>query len=307
MSNDTFAPEIWVSGEVLIDLIPKDGQKIAIVGGGPANTAKALAKLGFNSCFIDGMSTGEYGERAKSELLAAGVDLKYSKSSKLPICTADVTLDSSGSASYIFTIAGTATFDFSLDWLPKPQTNHPAVLHVGTLGTLIEPGATALHQWASSVSDYAPIVYDPNIRPSVQPDRDLYEASVAKWAAISSVIKVSDDDLAWLYPNENEIAIAQRWISEGLALVVITKGSSGLIGVTSQGVISVPGVKVNVVDTVGAGDTVGAIIVEAVVEKGLAALHGELLSSVLSRAAKAAAITCSRAGAQPPSKSEIEE
>ena len=89
--------------------------------------------------------------------------------------------------------------------------------------------------------------------------------------------------------------------------MVITKGSSGLIGVTSQGVISVPGVKVNVVDTVGAGDTVGAIIVEAVVEKGLAALHGELLSSVLSRAAKAAAITCSRAGAQPPSKSEIEE
>lgn len=307
MSKADSASEIWVSGEVLIDLIPSQGKKLAVVGGGPANTAKALAQLGFHSCFIDGISTDAYGLNAQSELLVAGVDLKYSQFSELPTCTADVTLDSSGSASYIFTIAGTATFDFSLDWLPTPGTNHPSVLHIGTLATIIEPGASVLHEWASAVSDYAPIVYDPNIRPSVQSDRDLYQASVAKWAAISSVIKVSEDDLAWLYPNENEIDIALRWISEGLALVVITKGGAGLIGVTSDGVVCVAGKKVEVVDTVGAGDTVGAIVVEAIVEKGLAALRGEVLTTVLTRAATAAAITCSRAGAQPPTKSEIEE
>jgi fructokinase len=221
-------------------------------------------------------------------------------------CTADVSLDSNGSASYIFTIDGTATFDFSHDWLPDPLAIKPALLHIGTLVILVEPGATILHEWASQVADIAPIVFDPNVRSSVVGDRDLYQAAVAKWAAISSVIKVSDDDLAWLYPDRNELDIAKDWIADGCALVVITKGADGLIGVTADGVVSVPGVKITVVDTVGAGDTVGAIVVEAIIEKGLASLHGDVLVDVLARAAKAAAITCSRAGANPPTKAELE-
>jgi fructokinase len=299
--------EIWVCGEVLIDLIPQPGTsgKAAIVGGGPANTAKALAKLGFDSCFIDGISTDAYGQKAKAELLADGVDLKYAKVSDKPTCTADVSLDANGSASYIFTIDGTATFDFAHSWLPSPLSTPPALLHIGTLVTIIEPAASILHEWASTVADVAPIVFDPNIRPSVQPNRDLYEAAVAKWAAISSVIKVSDDDLAWLFPGASVLDIAEGWISDGTALVVVTRGANGLLGVTKEGVTEVPGVKVDVVDTVGAGDTVGAIIVEAIVERGLAALHSEVLTEVLHRAAKAAAITCSRAGANPPTKAEI--
>ncbi len=298
--------EIWICGEVLIDLIPRGDKKVAIVGGGPANTAKALALLGFNSYFIDGISTDAYGEMAKAELLGAGVDLKYAHFTDKQTCTADVSLDSEGVASYIFTIDGTATFDFSHDWLPDPFEIKPAVLQIGTLATIVEPAAGILHEWASKVAEVAPIVFDPNIRSSVQSDRDLYQAAVAKWTAISAVVKVSEDDLAWLYPERDQLDVAAQWLGEGAGLVIITKGSYGLIGITSQGSVTVPGVKIEVADTVGAGDTVGAIVVEAIVERGLASLHGEVLREVLIRAARAASITCSRAGANPPTRAEIE-
>ena len=137
------------------------------------------------------------------------------------------------------------------------------------------------------------------------PDRDLYEAAVEKWAALSAVIKVSDDDLAWLFPQVSIDDVAQRWINDGVFLVVVTRGANGLVGYTADGRVEVPGVKVDVVDTVGAGDTVGAIVVEAMLAHGLIELRGDLLRSVLTRAAAAAAITCSRKGAQPPYKHEL--
>jgi fructokinase len=170
---------------------------------------------------------------------------------------------------------------------------------------VIEPGASALYDWAMQVAEFAPIVFDPNIRPSVQPDRDLYEAAVEKWAGLSAVIKVSDDDLAWLFPNQSIDDVANRWISDGVFLVVVTRGANGLVGFTADGRVEVPGVKVDVVDTVGAGDTVGAIVVEAMASHGLVELRGDVLKEVLSRAAHAAAITCSRQGAQPPYKHEL--
>ena len=299
--------EIWVCGEVLIDLIPRGEKKIAIVGGGPANTDKALALLGFDSYFIDGISSDAYGEKAKAELLYAGVNLKYAHFTDKPTCTADVSLDAAGVASYVFAIEGSATFDFAHDWLPDPLEIKPAVLQIGTLATIVEPAATILLEWARKVAKVAPIVFDPNVRSSVVSDRTKYQAAVARWTAISAVIKVSEDDLAWLYPDREQTDIAAQWLDEGAQLVIITKGSYGLIGITKEGSVTVPGVKVEVADTVGAGDTVGAIVVEAIVERGLAALHGEVLREVLTRAAKAASITCSRAGANPPSRAEIEE
>ena len=298
--------EIWVCGEVLIDLIPRGDKKVAIVGGGPANTAKALALLGFDSFFIDGISNDAYGQKAKAELLYDGVNLKYAHFSDKPTCTADVSLDGAGVASYVFTIDGSATFDFSHDWLPDPLEIKPAVLQIGTLATIVEPAAGILHEWALKVAEVAPVVFDPNVRSSVMSDRDKYQAAVAKWTAISAVIKVSEDDLAWLYPDREQLEVAAQWLEEGAALVIITKGSYGLIGITAQGSVTVPGVKVEVADTVGAGDTVGAIVVEAIVERGLESLHGEVLREVLTRAAKAASITCSRAGANPPTRAEIE-
>jgi fructokinase len=292
---------IWVCGEVLIDILPTG----PVVGGGPANTAKALARLGHDVHFIDGISSDAYGQAARTELLRDGVNLDLALASDKPTCTATVTLDAAGGASYEFLIDGTATFDFHSSWLPDPYRFQPQVLHIGTLVTVIEPGASALYDWAMQVAEFAPIVFDPNIRPSVQSDRDLYEAAVEKWAALSAVIKVSDDDLAWLFPHSSIDDVADRWINDGVFLVVVTRGANGIVGFTEDGRVEVPGVKVDVVDTVGAGDTVGAIVVEAMIEHGLIELRGDRLHEVLSRAAHAAAITCSRQGAEPPYKHEL--
>jgi fructokinase len=298
---------IWVCGEVLIDLLPGTPNRLAIVGGGPANTAKALSRLGHTVQFIDGISTDKYGQSARAELIRDGVGLDLALTSDLPTCTATVSLSDDGSASYEFVIDGTATFAFSNSWLPDPERLKPEVLQIGTLVTIIEPGANVLYDWAMKVGEFAPIVFDPNIRPSVMADLVKYRDEVEKWIKISSVVKFSEDDIAALYPNEDPIGIAKICLEKGVQLVVITRGANGLVGVTADGVVEVPGVKVAVVDTVGAGDTVGAIIVEAVIQRGIVNLTGSNLKEVLHRAAVAAAITCSRAGAQPPRAFELTE
>ena len=297
---------VWVAGEVLIDLISQGAETRAIVGGGPANTSVALARLGVETYFIDGMSTDDYGQKAKAELVDAGVKLDFVEFSSKPMCTADVTLDASGSATYKFLIDGTATFDFSQAWLPDPTKAHPDVLYLGTLATIVEPGASALFEWAREVGKISPIVYDPNVRSSVLSDRIRYQDSVARWVSISKVIKVSEEDVAWLYPDERFEDVAKRWLSSGVELVVLTRGADGLKAWTAAGEVSIPSVGVNVVDTVGAGDTIGAILVEAIAEHGLSSLHGGELIRVLHRAARAAAITCSRPGANPPTKGELD-
>ena len=297
---------IWVCGEVLIDLIPDNGsERVPHVGGGPANTAKALARLGHEVYFIDGISSDKYGQMSRQELLDDEVKLDLALNSDKPTCLAIVSLNENGGASYEFEIDGTATFDFSASWLPDPSRYKPSVLHIGTLVTVIQPGADVLYDWAMQVAEFAPIVFDPNVRSVVMNDRDKYLAAVERWVAISSVVKVSDDDMAWLYPGQQYADVAKRWISDGAALVVVTRGADGLVGFTADGVVEVPGVKVDVADTVGAGDTVGAIVVEAMIEKGILNLTGDNLKAVLHRAAIAAGITCSRKGAQPPYKHEL--
>jgi len=298
--------QVWVVGEVLIDLIPNESKYVAVVGGGPANTAKALAKLGVKTHFIDGISNDEYGQIAKSELLSANVLLDYAQYSNKPTCTAKVTLSSSGGASYEFVIEGTATFDFSDFWLPEPQSLKPSLLHIGTLATVIEPGASTLFKWAQSIAKLAPIVFDPNIRPAVLGNRDEYIKKVEKWVAISSVIKVSDEDLNWLYPGKVIDEIVNKWLEVGVQLIAVTLGDKGITAYRKNEKISVDAVKVVVADTVGAGDTVGAVLVEAIVKNGLDKLTGEVLKTMLNRAVNAAAITVSRTGANPPSKEEID-
>jgi fructokinase len=298
--------QVWVVGEVLIDLIPNGNEHLAVVGGGPANTAKALAKLGVETYFIDGVSNDEYGQMAKAELLSANVLLDYVQYSNKPTCTAKVTLSKSGSASYEFIIEDTATFDFSNVWLPDPQSLKPSLLHIGTLATVIEPGASVLFELAQSVALVAPIVFDPNIRPAVLSDRVEYVNKVEKWVAISSAVKVSDEDLNWLYPGKAINEIVNEWLEVGVELVVVTLGDKGITAYRMNEQISVNAVKVLVADTVGAGDTVGAVLVEAIVKNGLDKLTGEVLKTMLNRAVKAAAITVSRTGANPPSKEEID-
>jgi fructokinase len=298
--------QVWVVGEVLIDLIPDGDHYTSVVGGGPANTAKALAKLGVKTYFIDGISTDEYGQMAKAELLSANVLLDYAQYSNKPTCTAKVTLSKSGSASYEFAIEDTATFDFSNPWLPDPESLKPSLLHIGTLATVIELGASVLFEWALSVAHAAPIIFDPNIRPAVLGDRDEYVNKVEKWVEISSAVKVSDEDLNWLYPGKAIDEIVSKWIETGVQLIVVTLGDKGITAYRQNEKVSVDALKVVVADTVGAGDTVGAVLVEAIVNNGLDKLTGEVLERMLNRAVKAAAITVSRTGANPPSKEEID-
>ena len=292
---------MWVCGEVLVDLINGVGH----IGGGPENTAIALARLGHQVEFIDGISSDQWGIAAKDELNLDGVGTRFCKFSDKPTCQAIVTLDQNGSATYEFVIDGTATFDFSADWLPDPYKHKPSLLHIGTLVTAIQPAASVLFDWALEVSELAPIIFDPNVRPAVIPDRENYRAQVEKWVDISAVVKVSEDDLTWLYPGEDHVEIAKRWIANDVSVVVITHGADGLTGLTAQGVVKAPGVKVDVVDTIGAGDTVGAVIAEAVKNIGLVELHGAALMVTLEKAARAAAITCSRKGANPPTSREL--
>ena len=298
--------QVWVTGEVLIDLIPDGLERKPIVGGGPANTAKALSKLSIDTQFIDGVSTDDYGQTAKNELVASGVKLDYVKYSDKPTCLAIVSLSDSGSASYEFVIENTATFNFTLNWLPNPQSERPSLLHIGTLATAIEPGASVLFEWAQSVAKVAPIVFDPNIRPAVIGDRKQYVKQVERWVSISSAVKVSEEDIKWLYPSLEIEQVVNNWLVKGPTLIVVTYGDKGLAGYRMGEKVSVDAVKVSVDDTVGAGDTVGAILVEAIVKDGLNTLSGVRLEMMLKRAAKAAAITVSRSGANPPTLKEID-
>jgi fructokinase len=297
--------QVWVAGEVLIDLIPNGNTSKPIVGGGPANTAKALARVGVDTHFIDGISTDNYGLMIKDELLTSGIKLDYVKYSDKPTCLAKVSLDKKGSASYEFVIEGTATFDFSQHWLPNPVELKPSLLYTGTLATIIEPGASELFTWAQSVAKSAPIVFDPNIRAAVVSDHKIYLSQVERWVAISSAVKVSQEDLNWLYPSLEIDQVVNNWLTLGALLVVVTFGDQGLAAYRLGEKIKVDAIKVEVVDTVGAGDTVGAILVEAIIKDGLASLSSGRLEMMLKRAAKAAAITVSRSGANPPTDKEI--
>ena len=298
--------QVWVAGEVLIDLIPEGADRKPIIGGGPANTAKALAKLGVDTQFIDGVSSDQYGQMAKDELKTSGVKLDYVKYSDKQTCLAIVSLSDSGSATYEFVIENTATFDFNSGWLPNPQSERPSLLHIGTLATVIEPGASVLFEWAQSVAKVAPIVFDPNIRPAVISDRKQYMDQVDRWLAISSAVKVSDEDIRWLYPSLEIEQVVNNWLIKGPSLIVVTYSDKGLTGYRLGEKVSIDAVKVKVADTVGAGDTVGAILVEAIFKDGLDILTGARLETMLKRAAKAAAITVSRLGANPPTFEELE-
>ncbi len=298
--------QVWVCGEVLIDLIPDGTERKAVVGGGPANTAKALAKLGIDAQFIDGISTDKYGQMALKQLHKDGVLLDFVKFSDKPTCLAIVSLNEAGGASYEFVIEETATFDFSATWLPDPVVNKPSLLHIGTLVTVIEPAASVLFEWAKKVAKVSPIVFDPNIRPAVMSDRAEYVKQVERWVAISSAVKVSEDDIYWLYPGVPVGEVVKNWLMKGPELLVVTLGEQGLSGYRTDDDQHANAIKVPVADTVGAGDTVGAILVESILSNSLADLSGEVLLKTLNRAAKAASITVSRTGAKPPKKIELD-
>jgi fructokinase len=290
---------VWVVGEALMDLILiHGGERIPMVGGGPANTAKAVARLGYKSQFIGGISSDKYGKAIETELLLSGVDLSQVFRGDLSTALAIATINADGLANYDFELENTASFAFHSSWLPSGT---PDVIHIGSVATLLEPGASELLAWLRSKS--VPVIFDPNVRPSIQGDKGIYRAAIERWIGVSTIVKLSEDDLNWLNGDEDVIT---KWLDMGPELVIVTRAEKGLKAYSNGSVIDVPAVKVDVVDTVGAGDTIGAVIVEGVLNHGLHALRGDLLREVLERAAKAAAITCSRAGANPPTREELE-
>jgi fructokinase len=292
---------VWVVGEALMDLIPvAGGERRPMVGGGPANTAKAVARLGHSISFIGGISSDEYGCAIDAELTDSSVDLSLVLRADLPTALAIATIDQNGLVTYDFELAGTTSFAFHGSWLPVGEVD---VIHVGSVATLLEPGATQLLKWASSKS--TPIIFDPNVRPSIEGDKDLYRAAVERWIDVATIVKLSEDDLNWLYGHDEE-SIIKLWLSRGVELVVVTRAEKGLRAYRNGAVIEVPAVVIELVDSVGAGDTIGAVLVEGVLTHGVAGLTGENLRSVLLRASKAAAITCSRAGANPPWREELD-
>jgi fructokinase len=292
---------VWVAGEALMDLIPvASGGRTPMVGGGPANTAKALARLGYETYFVGGISSDHYGKAIEDELAGSGVDLSLVYRGDQGTALAIATIDGNGLAKYDFELQGTASFAFDMSWLPQGEPN---VIHVGSVATLLEPGATQLLKWVSSKK--VPVIFDPNVRPTIQGDKAVYRSAVERWIKHSTIVKLSDDELNWLY-GRGEGKIVAKWLAQGVSMVVVTRGEKGLRAYSAGLVVDVPAVTVDLIDTVGAGDTIGAVIAEGVLVHGIENLKGEVLNSVLQRAVKAAAITCSRAGANPPSRQELE-
>ena len=293
---------IWVCGEVLVDRLGESNT----VGGGPANTARAIARLGQEVEFIGGISTDEFGVRANEEFTRDKVGLRHIHRSNKPTAIASVSIDAHGQAAYQFSTSETVTFDFSLSWLPDPYRYKPSALHIGSLATIIEPGASALFEWATSVSEFAPIIFDPNVRSQALGDREKYLNIFERWASISSVIKASVEDLDWLYPNQPITEVSTHLMECGVQLLVITHGVQGVSAMTREESVVIGAVASEVIDTVGAGDTVGAVLVDSILRNGILNLQGALLHETLNCAVHAAAITCSRVGAQPPTRSEID-
>ena len=161
--------KVWVAGEALMDLIPvAGGDRVPMVGGGPANTAKALSRLGYKAYFIGGISSYDYGKAIEEELSSSGVDLSLVYRGDESTALAIATIDENGLAKYDFKLEGTASFAFDASWLPGGE---PDVIHVGSVATLIEPGASSLLEWVSRKS--APVIFDPNVRPSIQGDKSV--------------------------------------------------------------------------------------------------------------------------------------
>ncbi|MGW2620972.1 carbohydrate kinase family protein [Streptomyces sp. NPDC001500] len=299
---------IVVAGEALIDLVPQGTGALAglrpALGGGPYNTAVALARLGSPTAFASRVSLDAFGEALLDRLRETGVDLSAVQRGAEPTTLAVASLDGSGSAAYSFYVEGTADRLFTApDALPAGTR----AVSFGTCSLVLEPGASAYEElMRAAASQGVFTALDPNIRSGLIPDADAYRARFKSWLPSVSLLKLSEEDAEWLGGTPHE------WLSAGPSAVVITQGGDGLTAFTRDGAVyAVPGEQVDVVDTIGAGDTVNAALLHGLSERdalspgGPAALGATGWQELLRFAARAAAITCSRAGAEPPYAAEL--
>ncbi|MGW6295416.1 carbohydrate kinase family protein [Streptomyces sp. NPDC055058] len=303
---------IVVAGEALIDLVPQEKQEkgalaplTPALGGGPYNTAVALGRLGSPTAFCSRVSRDAFGEALLDRLRATGVDVSAVQRGEEPTTLAVATVGADGSAAYSFYVEGTADRLFTAPGSLPPGTR---AVSFGTCSLVLEPGASAYEELMRAASAQGVFTaLDPNIRPGLIADADAYRARFRGWLPSVSLLKLSEEDAAWLGGSPRE------WLAAGPAAVVVTKGADGLVVLTRDGgEYAVPGERVRVVDTIGAGDTVNAALLhglaarDALSDAGTAALDADGWTGLLGFAARAAAVTCSRAGAEPPYAHELD-
>ncbi|AYL35478.1 carbohydrate kinase family protein [Streptomyces fungicidicus] len=300
---------IVVAGEALIDLVPRGAGALAALtpalGGGPFNTAVALGRLGSPAAFCSRVSRDAFGEALLDRLRETGVDVASVQRGDEPTTLAVATLGTDGSAAYSFYVEGTADRLFTA---PGALPAGTRAVSFGTCSLVLEPGASVYEELMRTASARGVFTaLDPNIRAGLVPDADAYRARFRSWLPSVSLLKLSAEDAAWLGGSPKE------WLAAGPAAVVVTRGGEGLTVFTRDGgEYAVPGERVEVVDTIGAGDTVNAALLhglaarDALSDAGVAALDAGGWADLLGFAARAAAITCSRAGAQPPYARELE-
>ena len=300
---------IVVCGEALIDMIHNDDRtQRAAPGGGPFNTARALARLGVPTAFLGHLSSDAFGQELAGLLEEDGVSLQYATlgGEKTTIAVADV--DSDGLAEYQFLFHGTSAPNLTPDMVPSDFGRDVTAIHLGTLGMVLEPMAETLEALAGREHGRRMLMLDPNVRVGLTPEPE-YRDRLHRVIAESSVVKASDADLAWLYPGLEYEMAAERILDEGVSMVVVTLGAGGAFGAHGDVRIRVPAPQVHVVDTIGAGDAFGAALLAWLHDHDCIEpdprLSENYLREALEYACLAAAITCTRAGADPPRKWEL--
>jgi fructokinase len=298
---------ITVVGESLVDVVARQGHgdPTAHPGGSPANVAVALSRLGQRTALVTQIGADDYGTLIRAHLARNGVDVILAGPASRPTSRALARLDAHGAATY--------EFDLSWDVRGLRLAEGSGAVHIGSLGVVLAPGGEQVLRLAESACRRGDVVtsYDPNVRPSVTPDRPGVAATVERAAASAHIVKMSDEDLAFAFPGTTPAQLAARFIGDGrpTQLLVVTRGRDGAEAVTRRTRLSVPAVPVAVVDTVGAGDTFTAALLAGLADSGLlspealatrVARDGGVLREVVGQAVAAAALTCTRPGADPP-------
>ncbi len=302
---------IAVIGEALIDLVETgdDEPRLARPGGSPYNVAIGLARLGRATHFVGRLSRDPLGALLRNHALRSGVELSLSIDADEPSTVALVELDADGGAQYRFGVDGTADFR----WTDAELATIPAdvsAVHFGSLASWLAPGDAAITRRVAALrAAGAAVSYDPNVRPRLQPDAAAARAQIEAAIPLANLVKTSEEDVAWLRPGEPIAGVAEAWLALGPAAVVVTRGAQGSTAFTAAGAITRPPVPVDVVDTVGAGDAFTSGLLDALAGRGLLTPAGIATASfgeLLDDAGLVAALTCSRAGANPPRRAELD-